>query len=132
VILVIDNYDSFTWNLVHYLMELGAQAHFPPYRSTGGKWARHLRKWVIQNVHPTVQPSKRYLARSLEGQRDARVAALDRATFLVARAISRRGLRGRFFIQAAFRAVEPQVESVVSGMVAHLEAEWDKIRGPSG
>lgn len=24
-ILVIDNYDSFTWNLVHYLMELGAQ-----------------------------------------------------------------------------------------------------------
>jgi anthranilate synthase component II len=25
VILVIDNYDSFTWNLVHYLMELGAQ-----------------------------------------------------------------------------------------------------------
>jgi anthranilate synthase component II len=24
VILVIDNYDSFTWNLVHYLMELGA------------------------------------------------------------------------------------------------------------
>jgi anthranilate synthase component 2 len=25
MILVIDNYDSFTWNLVHYLMELGAQ-----------------------------------------------------------------------------------------------------------
>jgi anthranilate synthase component II len=25
VILVIDNYDSFTWNLVHYLMELGAE-----------------------------------------------------------------------------------------------------------
>lgn len=24
-ILVIDNYDSFTWNLVHYLMELGAR-----------------------------------------------------------------------------------------------------------
>lgn len=24
-ILVVDNYDSFTWNLVHYLMELGAQ-----------------------------------------------------------------------------------------------------------
>jgi len=24
-ILVIDNYDSFTWNLVHYIMELGAQ-----------------------------------------------------------------------------------------------------------
>ncbi|HWU04654.1 MAG TPA: aminodeoxychorismate/anthranilate synthase component II [Novosphingobium sp.] len=24
-ILVIDNYDSFTWNLVHYVMELGAQ-----------------------------------------------------------------------------------------------------------
>jgi anthranilate synthase component 2 len=24
-ILVIDNYDSFTWNLVHYLMQLGAQ-----------------------------------------------------------------------------------------------------------
>ena len=24
-ILVIDNYDSFTWNLVHYLMELGAE-----------------------------------------------------------------------------------------------------------
>ena len=24
-ILVIDNYDSFTWNLVHYLMELGAK-----------------------------------------------------------------------------------------------------------
>lgn len=23
MILVIDNYDSFTWNLVHYLMELG-------------------------------------------------------------------------------------------------------------
>lgn len=26
MILVIDNYDSFTWNLVHYLMELGAEA----------------------------------------------------------------------------------------------------------
>jgi anthranilate synthase component II len=25
MILVIDNYDSFTWNLVHYLQELGAQ-----------------------------------------------------------------------------------------------------------
>ena len=25
MILVIDNYDSFTFNLVHYLMELGAQ-----------------------------------------------------------------------------------------------------------
>ena len=25
MILVLDNYDSFTWNLVHYLMELGAQ-----------------------------------------------------------------------------------------------------------
>ena len=26
-ILVIDNYDSFTWNLVHYLMELGAEVN---------------------------------------------------------------------------------------------------------
>ena len=25
MILVIDNYDSFTWNLVHYLQELGAE-----------------------------------------------------------------------------------------------------------
>src|SRR6201986_2320237 len=25
MILVIDNYDSFTWNLVHYLMELGTE-----------------------------------------------------------------------------------------------------------
>ncbi|RAX28789.1 aminodeoxychorismate/anthranilate synthase component II, partial [Enterococcus sp. HPCN18] len=25
MILVIDNYDSFTWNLVHYVMELGAE-----------------------------------------------------------------------------------------------------------
>ena len=25
MILVIDNYDSFTFNLVHYLMELGAE-----------------------------------------------------------------------------------------------------------
>ena len=25
MILVIDNYDSFTWNLVHYLMEMGAK-----------------------------------------------------------------------------------------------------------
>jgi anthranilate synthase component 2 len=27
MILVIDNYDSFTFNLVHYLMELGAETH---------------------------------------------------------------------------------------------------------
>ena len=27
MILVIDNYDSFTWNLVHYLMELGAEVN---------------------------------------------------------------------------------------------------------
>ncbi|MBB4839293.1 anthranilate synthase component 2 [Sphingomonas kyeonggiensis] len=27
MILVIDNYDSFTWNLVHYLMELGTDVH---------------------------------------------------------------------------------------------------------
>jgi anthranilate synthase component 2 len=27
MILVIDNYDSFTWNLVHYLMELGAHVN---------------------------------------------------------------------------------------------------------
>jgi anthranilate synthase component 2 len=26
MILVIDNYDSFTFNLVHYLMELGARS----------------------------------------------------------------------------------------------------------
>ena len=25
MLLVIDNYDSFTWNLVHYLAELGAE-----------------------------------------------------------------------------------------------------------
>lgn len=25
MILVVDNYDSFTWNLVHYVMELGAE-----------------------------------------------------------------------------------------------------------
>ena len=25
MILVVDNYDSFTWNLVHYLRELGAE-----------------------------------------------------------------------------------------------------------
>ena len=25
MILVVDNYDSFTWNLVHYLAELGAE-----------------------------------------------------------------------------------------------------------
>src|SRR5690606_29379857 len=27
MILVVDNYDSFTYNLVHYLAELGAQTH---------------------------------------------------------------------------------------------------------
>jgi len=27
MLLVIDNYDSFTYNLVHYAQELGAQAH---------------------------------------------------------------------------------------------------------
>ena len=27
MILVVDNYDSFTWNLVHYLAELGAPTH---------------------------------------------------------------------------------------------------------
>ena len=27
MLLVIDNYDSFTWNLVHYLGELGAEPH---------------------------------------------------------------------------------------------------------
>lgn len=27
MILVIDNYDSFTWNLVHYIEELGARTH---------------------------------------------------------------------------------------------------------
>ena len=27
MILVIDNYDSFTYNLVHYLAELGAETH---------------------------------------------------------------------------------------------------------
>jgi len=25
MILVVDNYDSFTWNLVHYLREIGAE-----------------------------------------------------------------------------------------------------------
>ena len=27
MIVVVDNYDSFTWNLVHYLAELGAETH---------------------------------------------------------------------------------------------------------
>ena len=27
MILVVDNYDSFTYNLVHYLAQLGAQTH---------------------------------------------------------------------------------------------------------
>ena len=30
MILVLDNYDSFTWNLVHYLMELGAEPTAAP------------------------------------------------------------------------------------------------------
>ena len=36
-ILIIDNYDSFTYNLVHYLEELGAGTHGRCFICPGGK-----------------------------------------------------------------------------------------------
>mgnify|MGYP001606876978 CR=1 FL=1 len=126
-----------------HLVELGVQPHFPPWRfgfgkDKGQKGAARLRQWVIEKWQPAVQPRKGRTAQQVlqgltaEEQRDARVAALDRATFLLARAISRRGIRGRFFIQGAKQAVEPQIQGEVDRMVDHLEAEWDRIGGPVG
>ena len=49
-ILVIDNYDSFTWNLVHYLMELGAEVEVV--RNDAMSAAQALLsgvKWVLRN-----------------------------------------------------------------------------------
>jgi hypothetical protein len=36
MILVVDNYDSFTYNLVHYLNELGAETEV--FRDTASEW----------------------------------------------------------------------------------------------
>ena len=37
MILMIDNYDSFTYNLVHYLAELGALVKVDPQRRADGR-----------------------------------------------------------------------------------------------
>ena len=126
-----------------HLVELGVKPHFPPWRFGFGsdkaqRGAKRLRQWVIEKWQPAVQPRKGRTAQQVlqgltgEEQRDARVAALDRATFLLARAISRRGVRGTFFIKGAKQASEPQIKGEVARMVDRLEAEWDKIGGPSG
>ena len=122
-----------------HLVELGVKPHFPPWNDTSTKSGRRLRSWVRSHFAPaaasaTFRKTDRKVMRALsvEERKDARESALDRATFLLARAISRRGVKWRFFIKDAFHAVEPQLGGVVDGMVEHLEAEWEKIGGPVG
>lgn len=106
-----------------HLVALGVKPHFPPWRADQGKWARHLRRWTRQHFDlglGTLRGTDRETALA------QRQAALDRATFLLARAISRRGVKGRHFIAAAFNAVAPQLDNVISDMVDRLEEEWEQ------
>ena len=103
-----------------HLVESGVKPHFPPWLVSQGKGARRLRAWVLKTLQPDTIAA------------EMKASELDRMTFLVARAISRRGVRPRYFIRDAFRATESQIEDVVDGMVARLEGEWDKIGGPVG
>ena len=118
-----------------HLVENTVQPHFPNWSGTT-KSGRRLRRWAREHFDLTMFGSvvrkNRKAALNAGQKKEAKESALDRATFLLARAISRRGVKGRFFIKDAFHAVEPQLEGVVDGMVANLEAEWDKIGGPVG
>lgn len=105
-----------------HLVELGAQPHFPPWSVTSRK-GRRLRAWVAR----TVQPQAGIKGLGRKGNAEARKHAIDRATFLIARAISRRGMPGRFFISAAYNETYDQLEGVVDGMADDLEAAWDRV-----
>ena len=123
-----------------HLMELGVQpGHFPPYSANSGKNARRLRAWVRGHIAPTTfAAAPRKTGRSVKSalttqqRKDARESALDRATFLVARGIFLSGVKARRFLAGAFTTVAGQLDGVVSGMVDHLEAEWDKVGGKAG
>jgi len=122
-----------------HLVQLGVQPHFPPYSAdyTGKqqKSARRLRRWVRTHfdLNRYATPSRKTGRRAmLRPSKEALESALDRATFLLARAIGRRGVKGRFFITDAFHAVQPQIQGMVDEMTRNLEAEWDKRGEPVG
>ena len=55
MILVIDNYDSFTFNLVHYLMELGAEVRVE--RNDALSAAEAVASGAKPNGRPEIRPS---------------------------------------------------------------------------
>ena len=67
MILVIDNYDSFTFNLVHYLMELGAEVQVVRNDALAQRRLQRRRDFISQGTAPT----KRAVASSGRGLRDA-------------------------------------------------------------
>ena len=52
MLLLIDNYDSFTWNLVHYLMELGAEVEI----TSDGGWHRWEGGQLLYETVFDIQP----------------------------------------------------------------------------
>ena len=67
MILVIDNYDSFTWNLVHYLAELGAETRVVRNDdlTAAEAWARLTSDAPVSGVRATVRAGREHMRRLL-------------------------------------------------------------------
>jgi len=100
-----------------HLIDLGTKAHFPPTDATS-RGGRRLRRWVQRTLRPQAGMGGGKAGKA------GRERAIDDATFLVARAIGRRGTRGSFFMRDAFRTVQGQISSILGAMRDQLQREW--------
>ena len=79
-----------------------AGAPLPPLEGKGGRWSDHFRQWA-----------------------DAHGIPRNRL-YVIARAIARRGIKGRFFMRAGREAVRAALPGYLANCARALEAIWGK------
>lgn len=107
-----------------HLLEFGSKPHFPPYSLTSGsqasiRGARRLRRFV----------TRRFV---LSGRGTDRQRAIDAATFLLARSISRKGTRRQPFVVPAYAAVKHEIGGILDRAAHRIEAHWERPPGVPG
>lgn len=96
-----------------HLLDLGTSPHWPDTRKDT-KGGRRFRLWVRRNL--SLQPGAN------------RQESEDKTVFVVARAMSVHGTRGRFFMREAFRATQGQIHAILEAFKAEMQREWERVK----
>ena len=104
------------------IVEKGSRPHWPP-TDTESRGGRRFRRWVLRTLQPQVatrEVGTRRATRTLRGS--ARQRAIDDLVFVVARSISKKGVKARPFVRPAFRATEGRVNAILERTAQELTA----------